>query len=591
MDQISEIKQKLDIVDVVGSYVSLKKSGRNYKANCPFHSEKTPSFMVSPDLQIYKCFGCGAAGDIFGFVQNIEGIDFGAALELLADKAGVKLEKKYIDSQQSLKKRIYFINDVTCKFYEYLLLKHKAGKQALNYLTKDRGLSLDTIKTFRLGYAPDNWDLLYKFLLSKNMKPEELLSAGVIVERNSEKGKGFLDKFRGRVVFPLTESDGNIVGFTGRTILNQDPKYLNTSETLVFHKTFFLFGLDKNRVNIKQEGAVFVEGQMDLISAYQAGIKNVISVSGTSITENQLKLLSRYTKDITFCFDADFAGIKASYRAIDLAEKQDFNIRAALIPQPYKDLDEVIKKDPELAKETLKNVLPVYDFFIVTMLKQYDKNTALGKKRIMEELIPIFSKISNKVLLDHYTKEISKELNISEDVVFQMLNKGSLSTEYFGNVSTEKEEKPSISKPNPEGYAMAIIFKSPLEIAQKYVSKLSIKDFESSAIQNILKELKEYLKDRKSIFNMNSFVKKVEDEYKDYATELFMMDLESVIDFEDQDGVNKELNLLLQRIKKDSAKRQLKDLSDKIRLAEREGDKELLSNLTEKFEKLSKDLI
>ena len=238
-DIVTQIKQKLDIVDVINSYVSVKKSGRNYKAVCPFHNEKTPSFMVSQELQIYKCFGCGAAGDMFNFVQAIEGVDFPRSLEILADRAGVKIPKSEgFDNQNQIKKKIFQINEISTKFYQYVLLNQKAGKKALDYLLKERKISEKSIKDFRLGYAPDSWDTLTKFLRSKGFKDEDLILSGVAVKRNV--GEGIIDKFRGRVVFPFVGVDEKILGFTGRTLFNREPKYLNTGETLVFHKSFFV---------------------------------------------------------------------------------------------------------------------------------------------------------------------------------------------------------------------------------------------------------------------------------------------------------------------------------------------------------------
>ena len=246
------------MVDVIGSYVNLKKSGRNYKAVCPFHNEKTPSFMVSQELQIYKCFGCGASGDIFNFVHSIEGVDFYRSLDILAYKAGVVLPKiSSLDEKNNTKKKIYAINDLATRFYQYILLKNKVGKPALNYLIKDRGINTSSIKEFRIGYAPNSWDVLSKFLKSKGYTEEDLVLSGVAVKRSS--GDGVIDKFRGRVVFPLIGLDNKVVGFTGRTVLNKDPKYLNTSETPVFHKSYFIFGLNLSKVEVKKEGAILLK--------------------------------------------------------------------------------------------------------------------------------------------------------------------------------------------------------------------------------------------------------------------------------------------------------------------------------------------
>lgn len=587
MDQISQIKQKLDVVDVVGSYISLKKAGRNYRAVCPFHSEKTPSFMVSPELQIYKCFGCGAAGDIFNFVEQIEGVDFPAALEILAEKAGIKLEKLDYDPENALKKQIYFINELSAKFYQYVLLNHSAGKIGLDYLLKQRKLTKETIKEFQIGCAPDNWDSLYTFLLKKGIKADDMLKAGVVV--NKQSGSGFVDKFRGRIMFPLKSVDGKIVGFTARTIFNREPKYLNTGESAVFHKTFFLFGLDKNKLEIKRDGAVFVEGQMDLITAWQAGIKNIISVSGTSLTNSQLALLSRYTKDIAFCFDSDNAGINAAYRAVEMAEKLNFNVKLVIVSAPYKDLDDLVRANPTEAKKLLKNAIPAYDYFIITMLKKYDKNTALGKKSIMDELVPLFSRITNQVLFDHYSKKIAGELSLSEEAVLSVMKKGK--TEEHDVEALYPETKVRAYKQNPEGYFLALVLKSDAEFSNEYVRKIKSEDFQNDNLRLVFESLAEYLEGKKRAVNINTLLKKYDENMQKVVSELYLWDLEEIVDFENKDKVEREMEFAVKRIKMESIKKQLKELSDQIKIAETEKDTQKLEKLTKRFERLSKGLL
>jgi len=590
-DAVTQIKQKLDIVDVIGSYISLKKSGRNYKALCPFHNEKTPSFMVSQELQIYKCFGCGVGGDIFNFVEAIEGVDFPRALEILAEKAGVKLVKsKDYDAQSQIKKKIYEINEITTKFYQYMLLKHKVGTRALNYLKKERKLNENSIKIFRLGYAPDSWNALCGFLRKKGFKEEDLILSGVAVKRSS--GNDIIDKFRGRVVFPLINTDNRVLGFTGRTIFDREPKYLNTSETPVFHKSFFIFGLDKNRLNIKKTGAIFVEGQMDVISAYQCGIKNVVCVSGTSLTENQLDILSRYTQDVAFCFDSDFAGIEASYRAIEMAEKKNFNVRAILIPEPFKDLDDLIKSDANRAKEIIEKPIPIYDFFLTTVLKKYDKRTAIGKKKIMEDLVPIFSKISNRILFDHYVKQISSELEISENTIYSLFKEVPSEREKSYEEFRELEEKSLPQIYGPEGHFISLILKSPIDSAKSAVEKLKKEDFLNGKVAEIFNHLKMYLKDRKTDINIKTFLNKLDEDLKEITSELYLWDFMEEGDGEEGKKVlERELKEVIERIKKDSVRRQLQIISSDIKMAETRKDNKEVERLTKKFEKLSKNLL
>ncbi|MFH1648867.1 MAG: toprim domain-containing protein, partial [Patescibacteria group bacterium] len=381
-----------------------------------------------------------------------------------------------------------------------------------------------------------------------------------------------------------------VVGFTGRTVLDRKPKYLNTSETPVFHKTSFLFGLDKNRVNIKKEGTVFVEGQMDLISAWQEGIKNLVTVSGTSLTDNQLRILSRYTKDVTFSFDSDFAGVTASLRAIELAEKQGFNIKIAIVPEPHKDLDELIHADLSLAKKVLKDAVGAYDFFLVTALKRNNKKTALGKKKIMEELIPVFSKITNQVVLDHYIKEVSSELNLSLETAFSMFKKGSVEKDRDYEFIEESDQIFPVDKRKPEAHFVALLLKVPIDIAKEQATKLEPKDFLSDQVRSIFEKALPYIKGRKTDINIKSLLNKLDEDDQKLVSDLFLWDIEG-LDEDKKVILEKDLEGTVQRIKMDATKRELSDLTEKIKLAEKESDTKELESLTKRFEKLSKGLI
>lgn len=588
MDSISEIKQKIDIVDLVGSYVSIKKAGRNYKGVCPFHSENTPSFMVSPELQIFKCFGCGEAGDIFKFVEKIEGVEFSTALEQLAQKAGVKLEKKDFDPDASKRKQLFHINDLSAKYYHFILTKHPQGKIGLDYLIQKRKLDIETIDFFQVGYAPDTWDSLFKFLKKQGIDENDMLAAGVVTAKNS--GQGYIDKFRGRIVFPFKGIDGNIVGFNGRTIFDREPKYLNTSETLVFHKSIFLFNLADAKLHIKKEGAVIVEGQMDVITSFQAGIRNVVASSGTALTESQLKILQRYTNDLTFCLDSDSAGVSAVYKAVEIAEKLGFNIKVAIIPAPYKDLDEILKAASEKAKKVLKDSVDVYDFYISSTLRSNNKESALGKKLILDALVPVFSKIRNPVILDHYSKFLSVELGLSEDTVLTMFKAGS--TSGYGEVRDEDPDKmPLLSRDNPEGYFLALLLKADVDTMRSYAYKIDVEDFINPVVVNIFQLILSYLKEDKKSFNIKQIIKKAEEGYRDGISELYLWDFDGIIDVASPEILKRELESAFKRTKKESAKRSIKILAEQMKVAELEKDWDLTVKLTKKVEKLKKSIL
>ncbi len=589
MDQIAEVKQKTDIVDIISGYVDLKKSGRNYKGLCPFHSEKTPSFMVSQELQLYKCFGCGEGGDVFTFLEKIEGYDFSHALEVLADRAGIKLVKSAPAKDTSKEKLIYEINELTALFYHKVLTATKAGKPALAYLRDKRKLTLDTIKVFQLGYSPDTWDTLLKFLTKKGYKATDLEAAGVIVTKSS--GTGYIDKFRGRVMFPFSDVSGRIVGFSGRTISDRKPKYLNSPETLVFHKSNFLYGLDKGKIAIKQEGAVFVEGPMDVISAYQAGIKNVVASSGTSLTEDQLRLISRYTKNITFCFDSDFAGISAIKRAISLAEKQHFDIKVAMVPEKYKDLDELVHEDTELAKQLFANAVVIYDFFLVAALKRHQKTDPLGKKNIVEELLPVFSQITSPIVRDHYVEKLSQELNVKADIIRSLLTNRAQVADYeeFKEAPhTSTSDKAVFSKSSYEEYFLALLLQSNVDIIRSFLYKHHQEDFANVAVRETLAALKTYLHNAET-YNVEAFIDTMNVDFKNFVRDVYLWDVGSIS--ENSQNIVKELTLLSSRIEKKAARDKITALAKKLKLAEAENNVEAIKKLSEGIKELSEKLL
>lgn len=584
MDTVSKIRQKLDIVDVTSSYLSLKKAGKNYRAPCPFHNEDTPSFMISPELQIFKCFGCGEGGDMFTFVQKIEGIEFYDALELLADRAGVEIEKKFIDPNTKKKKLIYEINEATQKFYSHLLIKHNIGKDGLAYLTKKRKLTNKTIQDYKLGFAPNTWDTLYKFLIKKGYSAEDLELAGVVTKKRS--GDGYIDKFRGRIMFPFMGTDNKILGFNGRDIVGRDPKYLNTQDTIVFNKSEFLYGLNLAKVDIKQKGAVFVEGQLDVLTSYQNGIKNVVAASGTALTINHLKIISRYTKEIIFCFDPDSAGVKATSRALDLANTLDLEVKVVIIPEKYDDLDDYILKDKNEAKKALKNPVPIYDFYLAASLKNNNKDTAYGKKKIVEELAVPFSKIKDNVVFDHYIKKLSKEIQTDERILATTIKAG------LKNL-TEETFKPSAEKDSVrvQGFMhrfFALILRLDLDTMGQLLYKLKSRDFTNDQLKEIYLKLKEYIDSSPSNFDIKYLLGTISSpEGKDLLSNAYLLDLGEISDVK----MKTEAESLLSRIKVISIKRELTEISEQIKLAEMEKNSNEISRLSEKFTKVSKKLL
>jgi len=415
MDQVQEIKQKVDIVELIQEHLQLKKAGRNYKGLCPFHGEKTPSFMVNPELQIFKCFGCQVGGDAFTFLQKIEGMDFYESLQTLAKRTGVELVSYRPSGQEELRERLIRINSLASEYYHYLLTKHELGKKALEYLKK-RKISDESISKFKLGYAPEGWDYLFKFLTQK--KKFETLD----LERVGLINKTY-DRFRNRVIFPLFSARGQVLGFAGRLLpgsTDKSGKYINTSETEIYHKSEMLYGLDITRSEIKQAGfAVVVEGEIDCIASYQAGVKNVVAIKGSALTDRQAEILRRICDTVVLALDTDIAGDAAARRGVEIAEKAGLNIKIVVL-KDAKDPGDFATENPDDWKKAVVGAIPIYDFYLNSAVARYGLE-ASGKKKIGQELLPIWARIDDEIVRAHYIQLLAKTLGVEEqDIRTQM---------------------------------------------------------------------------------------------------------------------------------------------------------------------------
>jgi len=421
---IDEIKNRLDIVEVIKGYIKLQKAGANYRAVCPFHSEKKPSFFVSPTRQIWHCFGaCGTGGDIFKFVMMIEGLEFGDALRLLAQKAGVELRKQDSRSAswQTEKQRLYEISNLACQFFEKQLEASSAGKEAREYLLA-RGIKDESIKKWRLGYAPDIWQGLSDFLVSRSYQNQEIEKAGLSLK--STKTNKHYDRFRGRIMFPIFDLSSQVIGFGARTLKKEETaKYINTPATLLYDKSRVLYGLNKAGIGIrKKDSCILVEGYMDVIMASQANFENVVATSGTALTPYQLNIIKRYSDNLLTAFDMDIAGNSATKRGINLAQSQDFNIKIVTMPKG-KDPADIVFENLNKWQELVNRAKSIHDFYFENTLSKYDKNTLEGKKEISKILLPIIKRVSNKIEQDIWIKSLANILEVKEESVLEELNK------------------------------------------------------------------------------------------------------------------------------------------------------------------------
>ena len=430
---IDEIKNRLDIVDIIGDYIKLQKAGQNFRALCPFHSEKTPSFFVSPTRQLWHCFGgCSEGGDIFKFIMKIEGVEFGDALRFLAQKAGIQL-KKEDPNIRSERERLYEVCQIAAKFFEKQLNESKIGKEAKKYLL-DRKINEDSLKKWRIGYAPDTWQGLSDFLFSQGYSNKEIEKAGLGL--SSEKGS-FYDRFRGRIIFPIFDLNSKVVGFTGRIFKNKDnveaAKYVNTPQTLLYDKGRILYGLDKAKVEIrKKDVCILVEGNTDLIMLHQIGFENAVAVSGTALTSYQLNILKRYSDNLLIAFDMDVAGEIAAKRGIDLAQNQGFTIKVVVLSES-KDPAEIIAKNLNKWKEAVDNAKTILDFYFESAFAKKDLKNPENKKEIAKILLPIIKKIPNKIEQSHWIQKLAEKLMVKEKDIQEELKK--VSVNFISNLS------------------------------------------------------------------------------------------------------------------------------------------------------------
>ncbi len=417
---VEEVKARLDIAEVIGEYVPLKPAGPDrLKAKCPFHNEKTPSFMVSRERQIYHCFGCGEGGDVLAFVQKMEGLDFPGTLQLLAKKANVPLPA-YDPKLTSERTAVLDALTLAASFYHEVLLRATAAAPARTYLMQERGLTEETVERFGLGYAPADWETCTNALKKKGITEARIVAAGLAVRR--EKGSGVYDRFRNRIMFPIRDPHGAVIGFGGRAMDASDPaKYINTPQTLVYNKSAVLYGLDLAKHEIRtQKVAVIVEGYMDCIASHQVGVANVVASSGTALTEGQVLLLKRYAPTAALAFDMDPAGETAAKRGIAVAWKEGVDVKVISLPFG-KDPDECIRRDPAAWTSALGSAQPILDFYFSRTLDPRDRTKVQDKKEAARILLPVLALVTDAIEQTHYLQKLAAWLNVEEHILRQKL--------------------------------------------------------------------------------------------------------------------------------------------------------------------------
>ncbi|MCB0063747.1 MAG: DNA primase [Caldilineaceae bacterium] len=467
MTAIDEIKQRVDIVEFIGRYVELKRAGTTYKGLCPFHDERTPSFVVFPHSGTWRCFGaCGIGGDVFSFLMQRENLDFREALQQLANEFGITLEEER-DTSQDQRNRLYGINEAAATYFHQILHHHNGAQEARAYLQR-RGINEETVAQFQIGFALDSWTGLRDYLSEKGWSIEEQLAAG-LVKRHEERNSIY-DAFRGRVIIPIRDRQGRTIGFGGRVLGDSQPKYLNTAETALFQKSQVIFGLDLARDTIRHDNkVVIVEGYMDVIAAHQHGFTNVVACMGTSLTSEQLQQLHRFTNNFVLALDADAAGQQATIRGLNqarqsllrvqkptvtptgqvrLAERLSANLTIASMPTGQ-DPDDVIRQAPAEWQKLVAQAQPLVDFYLRFVATQYDLQSAQGKGLAVAELAPLIAELDDEIERQHYIQQLSRQVQIDELTILSRVQAASKTSK----LPTERKRAASrfgaIRKPQP----------------------------------------------------------------------------------------------------------------------------------------------
>ncbi|UNC92986.1 DNA primase [Candidatus Contubernalis alkaliaceticus] len=470
-ETIEEIRQHFNLVEVISNYTALKKSGRNYSGLCPFHSEKTPSFTVSPDKQLYHCFGCGVGGNLYTFIMAIENLTFREAVTLLAGRAGIFLPEKPLSPGEKkvkdLKEELLLINEVSMKFFSSVLFSKKYGIKALNYL-KGRGLKGETLRKFNIGYSPSSWEFLLRYLKNKGFSETNIEKAGLIVRRS--RGSGYYDRFRDRIIFPIFNQQNQVAGFGGRVLEGAQPKYLNTPETHLYNKRKILYALNHSRSSIREKDeAIVFEGYMDVITAHQEGVENCVASLGTSLTEEQAEVLRRNASSVVIAYDSDAAGEAAAWRGMDILVSAGCRVKVAQMPQGM-DPDDFIKKKGIKAfeKEIIEKSLPLIDYKLEKTQRDLgvlDFCTPQEKLLYIQKILPVLAKLNSSVELDVYLQKVSSQIGVGLDSLQLELKKfrrakGKKQIK-FGNTEPDGSANNQVKPPAAEKEILALMLKNP----------------------------------------------------------------------------------------------------------------------------------
>lgn len=585
-DVVDDIKSRLGIEEVVSQYVQLKKAGRNLKGLCPFHGEKTPSFVVSPEKQICHCFGCNKGGDIFAFIQEVEGVTFVESMQILADRCGIKIDEDKLEKKaQKSEKDIYFrANDLACEFFEQQLYTTSDGKKVLEYLYR-RGLKDETIKEFRIGFAPDKYDELYPFLVSNGVSKDVLIKSGLVSTKNLT-SDSIYDKYRARLMFPIVDQVGRICGFGGRALKReQEPKYLNSPENLVYNKSRVLYGLYHSKKHIKaQDQIILVEGYFDVILPFQVGIKNLVASSGTALSNEQVRIIKRLTTNVVTSFDTDGAGIEATKRAYVLFQNEDVSVKT-VTGIDKKDPADFVLEHGDKFKELVDKAGDFISFMIAKVVGENDVTSLPGRRKVIKELLPYFHGMS-PTTKDFCIKELSERLGINEQHLHEEIESYKLPSNHPMRQAAEvSETKVVANKLNTEELILGLILENPnlFENANKVLDLGIVSEWTKNVYNDLLEQ---YNSARENFKNWNFEIGFLsQDKAKIDVLRLYAEELYNGFSHE---ALGNEVEKLVDRFKKDRKVKNLSELQIGIAEAEKADDRDQLKKLLLEQQKLLK---
>lgn len=585
--QIDQVKQATSIVEIIGERISVHRAGSYYRALCPFHHEKSPSFFIDENLGRYKCFGCGESGDVFNFLEKYENLTFYESLKLLAKRAGIELKGYAKNSQDEKREILLEILNLANQYYHYLLTQHSLGKEAQEYLKK-RKINHQSIELFSLGFAPEMWDGLINFLhKKKKFKLDDLVASGLVIRNNTGR---YYDRFRGRLMFPLRDHLGKVVGFSGRLLKEskKEGKYINTNETPLYHKSKMLFGYHEllNEIRKKKE-VLIVEGEFDVISSAQVGINNIVAIKGSAFTVEQAKILKRVVNRVILCLDNDEAGLEATTRAIKILQSLDFEIRVLVFDQG-KDPDELAHNDPQLYRKKINQSSSLYDFLIKLAVKKFGLQSIEEKKKIVTFLSSWLAGIKNAVEYDFYVEKLADILKVRVESLKIDLKKSKFDKKNRQDSSefqNEKNKKAMSAREKLEIYALVLTLNCDFDFIKNNIEELVEFSWLNNKIKVVVNQLNEYIK--KGKFNLRQFNLSLSDDLQIFLGEI-LIKKEFLMVFEKENfQPKKDWVKIMKRLQKEEINRQIRILEQKIIKKEVEGKN--LDSLLKEMQTLQKE--